>query len=179
MRPDNAAFAAGALALLLLVIAGCSSEPGGPATGSAEPTAGSGKTARSTTAEEVVVEQIGGGQSGPARQQVIVAGSARELSEAAGVEVPDAGEGVYVSAHAGERPTGGYRVSVSGTGSGGVRVTLREPDEGDIVTQALTQPYAVAVVRSGSGDPPDAGELRFVDRAGEPLSWPVRVAGEG
>lgn len=131
---------------------------------------------RTAEAAEIVVEQIAEGESGPAERGILVASSAEGLARATGVEVPDAGEGLYVSAQAGERPTGGYRVSISGAGEE-VRVRLREPGEADIVTQALTQPYAVAVVRSGGGRIPEAGELRFVDAKGAPLGWPVRRLG--
>jgi hypothetical protein len=126
-----------------------------------------------TKADGIMVEQIAQGQRGPARRQVVVAGSARELAEAAGLKVPSSGRGLYVSAHAGERPTGGYRVSLSEAGEGGFQVTLREPGEGAIVTQALTQPYAIAMVKTAEGSVPEAGDLRFVNAAGEPLGWPV------
>lgn len=121
----------------------------------------------------MVVEQIVEGQSGPAERRVVVAGSAGELAGATGLEVPDSGEGLYISAHAGERPTGGYRIALSGTENGEIRVALREPGQGDIVTQSLTRPYAIAVARGERGRAPDAGEPRFLDARGEPLGWPV------
>lgn len=124
------------------------------------------------------VEQIAEGQSGPDERRVVVAGSAAELSAATGLQVPDAGEGLYVSAHAGERPTGGYQVSLSEAGAGKVRVTLRKPGPEDIVTQALTQPYAVVVVRYESEQLPETGEPHFVNAEGGPLGWPVRRVGE-
>lgn len=174
----------GALAALaiFLLLAACSPEPGkqhdrAPQTAGPTETTSAGRTAR-TTAEtgrvNVVVEQIAQGQQGPAQRQVVVAGSAETLSGATGVAVPDSGGGLYVSAQAGERPTGGYRVSISEAGDGEVRVELREPGDEDIVTQALTQPYAVALVRTGEGRVPEPGELSFVDAEGEPLGWPVR-----
>jgi hypothetical protein len=170
----------GALTLILL-LAACSpgSEEdtnGAPQTARPPETTGVAGTARmeeETKADDIVVEQIARGQRGHTRRQVVVAGSGRELAEATGLEVPSSGRGLYVSANAGERPTGGYRVSLSGAGDGGVRVTLREPGEGAIVTQALTQPYAVAVVKTAEGGVPEAGDLRFVNAAGEPLGWPV------
>lgn len=175
---------AGALTVILL-LAACSPAPeegtnGAPQTARPPETTGTAGTARveeETRAGDIVVEQIAQGQRGPARRQVVVEGSARELAEATGVEVPNSGEGLYVSAHAGERPTGGYRVSLSGAGDGGIQVTLREPGEEAIVTQALTQPYAVAVVKTAEGGVPEAGDLRFVNAAGEPLGWNVVRAG--
>lgn len=140
----------------LLLLAGCSA-PGGGATGEeSEP--------------RMRVEQLTEGQQGPAERGVTVADSAEDLEARTGVKVPDAGEGLYICAHAGQRPTGGYRVAVSGgEDNNAVRVTLREPGEGEIVTQALTSPYAVAVVRGGV----PAEDLRFVDSGGESLNWPV------
>lgn len=114
------------------------------------------------------VERLAEGQQGPAERGVTVADSAQKLEEKTGVRVRDSGEGLYICAHAGERPTGGYRVSLSGGEGNAVRVALREPGEGEIVTQALTSPYAVAVVRGVSAEDP-----RFVDSGGESLDWPV------
>lgn len=165
----------GALLTFLLLAnfsAGCSAAPERKAPGAA----GGETTARDTEAKEMVVERIAEGQSGPAERRVVVAGSAAGLAGVAGLEIPDSGEGLYVSVHAGERPTGGYRVALSDAGGGDLRVTLREPGRGDIVTQALTQPYAVAVVRGERGKVP-ADELRFVDAEGEPLGWPVHRVG--
>lgn len=165
---------AGTLLALLVLIAGCGADPGGEA-----PRKEGDGTTRDAGAVETSVEQISGGQSGPDERGVVVANSAAELAAATGLEVPDSGEGLYVSAHAGERPTGGYRVSLSSAGAGEIRVSLREPGPGDIVTQALTQPYAVAVVKREGSRPPKAGELRFVDAGGEPLGWPVHRAERG
>jgi hypothetical protein len=168
---------AGALLALLMIFlmlaAGCAPGPERQAPG----TTGH-ETKRDPGAGEMSVEQIAESQSGPDERRVVVAGSAAELSAATGLQVPDAGEGLYVSAHAGERPTGGYRVSLSGMAAGKVRVTIREPGSEDIVTQALTQPYAVAVVRYESEQLPETGEPQFVNAKGEPLGWPVRRVGE-
>lgn len=161
---------AGVFLALLLLIAGCAT---GPEEDARDARDASGGETTQREARDMVVEQIARGQSGPAERRVVIAGSASKLAAATGIEVPDSGEGLYVSAHAGERPTGGYRVSLSSAG-GEVRVSLREPGQGDIVTQALTQPYAVAVVRTEGGGLPEAGEPRFVNAAGDPLGWPVR-----
>lgn len=165
-----------ALALLLAVLAapvsGCSAGSERPETG------GSGEQSAAREEENrIQVRQIAEGQRGPSEREMVVASSAAELARATGLRVPDSGEGLYVSAHPGERPTGGYRVALSEAGEGGIRVVVREPGEGDIVTQALTQPYAVAVVGSGEGQHPEAGELSFVDATGRPLEWPVRRVG--
>jgi cytoskeletal protein RodZ len=178
---------AGALTIILL-LAGCSPGPeegtnqtsqhaGTEETTAASGTAGTTRMEEETKADDIVLEQIAQGQRGPARRQVVVAGSARELAEATGVKVPNSGGGLYVSAHAGEQPTGGYQVAISSTAPGEIQVTLREPGEGAIVTQALTQPYAVAVVKTAEGGVPEAGDLRFVNAAGEPLGWTVARAG--
>lgn len=153
----------------LVLLAGCSAgrgpEPENGATG--------GTTGPRSGERELVVEKIDEGQQGPEGPRVVVAGSAGGLEEATGVEVPSRGGGIYVCALAGERPTGGYRVGVSSGEGGSVRVTLREPGQGDIVTQAITTPYAVAVVR---GEGATVEGLRFVNGAGEELDWPVRRA---
>lgn len=178
---------AGALTIILL-LAGCSPGPeegtnqtsqnaGTEETTAASGTAGTTRMEEETKADDIVLEQIAQGQRGPARRQVVVAGSARELAEATGVKVPNSGGGLYVSAHAGEQPTGGYQVAISSTAPGEIQVTLREPGEGAIVTQALTQPYAVAVVKTAEGGVPEAGDLRFVNASGEPLDWTVARAG--
>ena len=144
----------------LLLLAGCSaSAPGGTP----------GGVTGDESEPRMRVEQLTEGQQGPTERGITIADSARELREATGVRVPDSGEGLYICVHAGERPTGGYRVGISGGEDNKVRVTLREPGEGEIVTQALTSPYAVAVARGGVS----AEELRFVDSGGESLGWPV------
>lgn len=141
----------------LLLLAGCSTAaPGGGATGEeSEP--------------RMRVEQLARGQQGPTERGVTIADSAEGLEAKTGVQVPDSGEGLYICAHAGERPTGGYRVGVSDEeDNNAVRVTLREPGKGEMVTQALTSPYEVAVVRGVSAE-----ELSFVEPSGESLNWPV------
>lgn len=141
---------------VLLLFAGCSSATPG------------GGTAAEESEPRIRVEQLTEGQQGPAERGITVANSARELEAQTGVRVPDSGEGLYICARAGERPTGGYGVGVSAGEGNAVRVALREPGEGEIVTQALTSPYAVAVVREVAAD-----ELRFIEPGGESLGWPV------
>jgi hypothetical protein len=81
-------------------------------------------------------------------------------------------------AYWGEKSTGGYSLVVESARLEGGRVTvtlaLREPPRDAIVTQALTYPYAVAVVRDLD---PRGKDLSFTDQNGRELGWPVRLAG--
>jgi hypothetical protein len=142
------------LVTLLLLLAGCS--------------AGDGSS-------ELRVERISSdapGQ-GPRQPRVVVAPSAAALSGAIGANVPDSGSGTYLAAYWGEKPTGGYSMSVQSARLEGskvtVRLALKEPPRDAIVTQALTYPYAVAVIRGLS---PEGKDFSFVDD--EELGWPVR-----
>ena len=142
------------LVTLLLLVAGCSAGDG---------------------SEELRVERISSdapGQ-GPRQPRVVVTPSAAALSGAIGANVPDSGSGTYLAAYWGEKPTGGYSMSVRSARLEGsrvtVRLTLKEPPRGAIVTQALTYPYAVAVIRGLS---PEGKDFSFVDD--EELGWPVR-----
>ncbi len=75
----------------------------------------------------------------------------------------------------GEKPTGGYSLAVESARIEGdqvtVRLRLKEPLPGAMVTQALTYPYAVAVVRDVDLQ---GKEFSFVDQDGRKLDWPVR-----
>ncbi len=154
---------AGTIALLLLLAAGCSAGNG------SEP---------SEAPRGLRVERISSGApgQGPEQPRVILAPSATALSEAMGANVPDSGEGAYLAAYWGEKPTGGYSLAVESARLEGERVTVRlalkEPSPDEIVTQALTYPYAVAVVR----DLDLRGKnFSFVDQDGKELDWPVRL----
>jgi len=107
---------------------------------------------------------------------VILARSAGALSETTGVEVPDSGNETYLAAYWGEKPTGGYSLAVKSARIEGERVTVRlalkEPPPDAIVTQALTYPYAVAVVQDLDLQGKD---FSFVDQDGKELGWPVRL----
>jgi hypothetical protein len=160
--------------LLLLLAAGCSDD-GGPVTGG-----DTGEPAPETTevpeeAREPPVEQLASGFDGLDRRQMMVAPSAAALSAAAGVEVPDAGEGTYLAVFWGEQPTGGYTVGIMSARLAGDRVTvevaLEPPPEDAMVSQALTYPYTAALVRAV--DPSGRGFV-FVTRDGRELDWPVR-----
>jgi len=170
---------------LLLLAAGCAS--GGP--GSPDDP-NSGENATGTTAKETAedtgsgsaaldVEQVSSGAPGQGRKRprVVVAPSAAALPEALDAKVPDSGEGTYLAVFWGQKPTGGYSLGVDSARREGegitVRLALKKPPEDAIVTQALTYPYAVAVVRGV-----DAGQdFAFVDQDGRELDWPVRRAG--
>jgi hypothetical protein len=51
---------------------------------------------------------------------------------------------------------------------------LREPPRDAILTQALTYPYAVAVIR---GLNPEGKDFSFMDEEGRKLDWQVRSTG--
>jgi len=89
--------------------------------------------------------------------------------------VQDSGEGTYLAAYWGEKPTGGYSLAVRSARLEGdrvkVRLALEEPPPDAFVTQALTYPYAVAVVW---GLDPEGKDFLFVDQRGRRLDWPVR-----
>jgi hypothetical protein len=95
-----------------------------------------------------------------------------------GAHVPDSGSGTYLAAYWGEKPTGGYSMSVRSARLEGNRVTVRlalkEPPRDAILTQALTYPYAVAVIR---GLNPEGKDFSIVDENGRELGWPVRRVG--
>jgi hypothetical protein len=155
---------AGTIALFLLLVTGCSigSNPEPPAS------------------EVLRVEQISAGAPGQGseRPRVIVAPSARALSTTIGENIPDSGKGAYLAAYWGQKPTGGYSLGVQSARLEGDRVTVRialeEPPRDAVVTQVLTYPYAVAVVRDLD---PKGKRFSFTDQGGRELGWPVRIAG--
>jgi hypothetical protein len=163
--------------VLLLLAAGCSAGDDASDAPSEEPPE---TTAAPEEPRELRVERIfsnAPGQ-GPRRPSVILAPSASALSEELGAEIPDAGEGTYLISYWGEKPTGGYSLDVESARLRGDRVTVRlaleEPPPDAILTQALTYPYVVAVVR---GVEPRGREFFFVDEEGRELGWPVRRTG--
>ena len=116
---------------------------------------------------------------GPQEPKVILAPSAAALSAELGAEIPDSGRGTYLISYWGEKPTGGYSLGVGSASLEGERVTvrlvLREPPPDAVLTQALTYPYVVAVVRNVNTRGKD---FSFVDQNGRELGWPVgRVGG--
>ncbi|HEX4993092.1 MAG TPA: protease complex subunit PrcB family protein [Rubrobacteraceae bacterium] len=156
------------LMALLLLVAGCSAGDG------SEPSETTGAS------EELQVMSISSEEpgQGPQRPRAVLAPSASTLSEAIGANVPESGSGTYLAAYWGEKPTGGYTMSVRSARLEGDRVTVRlslkEPPRDAIVTQALTYPYAVAVIRDLS---PAGKAFSFADERGRELDWPVRRAG--
>jgi PrcB C-terminal len=147
------------LVTLLLLLAGCSAGDG-----SEEP--------RDLRVERISSDAPG---QGPRQPRAVVAPSAAALSGEIGANVPDSGSGTYLAAYWGEKPTGGYSMSVRSARLEGKRVTvrlaLREPPRDAILTQALTYPYAVAVIRELD---PGGKDFSFVDENGRELGWPVR-----
>lgn len=129
---------------------------------------------------ELPVEMISSDEpgQGPERPRAVLAPSADALSAEVGPEVPDSGEGTYVAAYWGQKPTGGFSLAVKSARLEGEAVTvkllLKEPPPDAMVTQALTYPYAVAVVR---GLDPEGKRFDFVDEKGRKLGWEVRRAG--
>jgi hypothetical protein len=149
-----------AIALLLLLAAGCSA----------------GNDPPSEASRDLRVERISSGApgQGPEQPRIILAPSAAALSEAIGANVPGSGTGTYLAAYWGEKPTGGYSLAVEFARLEGDRVTVRlvlkEPPRDAIVTQALTYPYVVAVVRNLD---PRGKDFSFTDQNDRELGWPV------
>ena len=155
---------------LLLLVAGCS-----VGNGSKPSSDNTSEEPRDLRVERISSDQPG---QGPERPRVVVASSATTLSGAVGADVPDSGSGAYIAAYWGQKPTGGYSMAVRSARLEGDRVTVRlalkEPPRGAILTQALTYPYAVAVLRELD---PRGKDFSFVDEEGRELGWPVRRAG--
>ncbi len=158
--------------LLLILLSACSQagDPGpseGDSSGTPEP-------------RDLRVEHVAAGSpgEGPERPRVVLAPSAEALSEDLGAEIRGSGGGTYLLVYRGERPTGGYSVGVAGARSEGERVTVRVSLEGPppdaMVTQTLTYPYEISVLR---GVEPGGRSFSFVDGGGEELEWPVRRVG--
>ncbi len=155
--------------VLLLLLSACSSSgnPGTPEESPPEP-------------RDLVVEGISSGApgQGPQRPRVVLAPSAEALSEELGAEIPDSGRGTYLVAYRGEQSTGGYSVNVTGARIEGGRVTVRfslkGPPSDAIVTQVLTYPYEISILR---GLEPGGKEFTFESGVGEGLDWPVRRVG--
>jgi hypothetical protein len=150
--------------LLLLLAVGCSA----------------GNDSASEAPRALRVERISSSApgQGPGQPRVVVAPSTAALSEAIGANIPDSGNGTYLAAYWGQKPTGGYSLAVESARLAGDRVTvelaLREPPPDAMVTQALTYPYAVAVVRDLD---PQGKQFSFTDQNGRRLGWPVRLVG--
>ncbi|MDP8951393.1 MAG: protease complex subunit PrcB family protein [Actinomycetota bacterium] len=181
---------AGTGLLLILLATGCSTGGSGspPAEEPPETTAASSETTgvpdetrgAPEEARDLPVDQVSSGTpgQGPESPEVFVAPSAAALSSAAGTEVLDSGDGTYLAAYWGLKSTGGHSLVVESVRLEGDRVTVRlalqEPPPDAIVTQALTYPYAIAIVRERDLLEKD---FSFVDQDGQELDWPVRRVG--
>ena len=163
--------------LFVLIVAGCAaaSDAGESPEDRPETTNAPPQASRELRVEEIAAGAPG---RGPAEPRVIVAPSAQALSHEVDGEIPDRGEGTYLLCYWGQKPTGGYSLAVESARTEGERVTVRlalkEPPEDAILTQALTYPYVLAVVR---GLDPQGEEFVIEDEKGEGLGWPVRRAG--
>ena len=164
------------LMVFLVLLAGCSA-----GTGSESSADGPSESPESSEEpRDLNVERVSSGApgQGPRQPRVILAPSARDLFGATRTSVPDSGSGVYLAAYWGEKPTGGYSMAVESAhlkrNTVTVRLALREPPRDAILTQALTYPYAVAVVRDLDARGKD---FSFVDEEGRELDWPVRLVG--
>jgi len=152
--------------LFLLLLSACSA---------GDPSGGGSREA--PKARDLRVERVAAGApgEGPADPRVVVAPSAEALSRELGAEIKSSGGGTYLMVYRGERPTGGYSVSVSGARIEGgrvtVRLTLEDPPPDAMVTQSLTYPYEISVLR---GVESEGKSFSFVSESGEELGWPVR-----
>ena len=165
----------GTIVLLLVLAVGCAAGDGSEPSGD-----GSNETAEAPESLRVVQISSEAPGQGPRGPLVILSPSAAGLERETGASVPSdaGGGGTYLAAYWGEKPTGGYSLSARSARLEGDRVTVRlalqEPPPDAIVTQALTYPYAVAVVR---GLDPDGKDFLFVDQRGRRLDWPLRRVG--
>jgi PrcB C-terminal len=162
--------------VILLLVAGCSAGGGSePSADAASETTEASEEPRDLQVDRISSDEPG---QGPQRPRAVVAPSATALSEAIGANIPDSGSGTYLVAYWGEKPTGGYSMSARSARLEGSRVTvrlsLREPPRDAILTQALTYPYAVAVIRDLN---PEGKDFSFMDEEGRELDWQVRSTG--
>ena len=155
--------------LLVLLLSACSAAGGSGPSEESPPEAQEPRDLR--------VEPLAAGAPGEGsrRPRVVLAPSAEALSKELGAEIPNSGRGTYLVAHSGEQPTGGYSVSVVGAEFGGDRVTVRfslkGPPSDAIVTQVLSYPYVISLLK----DLDARGKtFSFVDANGGTLDWPVR-----
>ena len=159
--------------LLLILLSACST--------SGDPGPSDGGSREAQKPRDLRVERVASGApgEGPSDPRVVLAPSAEALSRSLGAQIRGSGEGTYLAAYGGQQPTGGYSVGVAGARVEGDRVTVRVSLEGPpsdaIVTQALTYPYEISVLRGLS---PEGKRFSFVDGDDRKLGWPVRRVGE-
>lgn len=158
--------------LLLILLSACS------ATGA--PDRSDGGSPEAQEPRDLRVERVASGApgEGPRDPRVVLAPSAEALSREIGAQIRGSGGGTYLVVYGGQRPTGGYSVGLAGARVEGELVTVRVSQEGPppdaIVTQSLTYPYEVSVLR---GVAPGGKSFSFVDGDGGELGWPVRRVG--
>lgn len=158
--------------LLLILLSACST------TGSPGPS--DGGSPETQEPRNLRVERVASGApgEGPREPRIVLAPSAKALSEELGAQIGDSGEGTYVVVYGGQRPTGGYSAGVAGARVEGdrvtVRVSLEDPPPDAIVTQSLTYPYGISVLH---GLAPGGKSFSFVDGDGRELGWPVQRVG--
>ncbi len=122
---------------------------------------------------------------GAAEPRAVVATSSETLSAAANLPIRGAestaaadidGEEAYIAIFWGRKNTGGYAIEVESAKLEGDRVEISvsrtSPSEGAIVSQALTYPYAVAVLENLD---PSNKEFILTDDTGRELEWPVET----
>lgn len=175
----------GCVLFLLLLSAGCATNGAGSSSedSNTKPsTTDPPKTAEPSVKQgELSLKQVAANAPGQGakRPKVVVAPSAAALSRALGpeVKIPDSGEGAYLAAFWGEKPTGGFSMAARSArreaGKVTVELALKKPPKDAFVAQALTYPYVVAVVRGVTADE----EFVFVDGGGGELDWPVQRVG--
>lgn len=155
--------------LFLILLSACST--------AGDPGPSDGSSREGSKPRDLRVERVAAGApgEGPARPRVILAPSAEALSGELGAKIRGSGGGTYLLVHRGERPTGGYSVAVAGARVEGDRVTVRlrlkDPPPDAMVTQSLTYPYEISVLRDLA---PEGKSFSFVDGKGEKLDWPIR-----
>ncbi len=93
-----------------------------------------------------------------------------EIKMSGGYKAVRAGNTFYLIAASGERPTGGYSIKIysarsSETGSTDVFTLVHSPRPGDMVTQAVTYPYDIRVIKPSE----DVSRIRFLDNKGNVL----------
>ncbi len=158
--------------LLLILLSACSAggDPGPSEDGPPE----------TPEPRDLRVERVASGApgEGPRDPRIVLAPSAEALSEELGARIRGSEEGTYVVAYGGQRPTGGYSVGVARARVEGdrvtVRVSLEDPPPDAIVSQSLTYPYEISVLRGLS---PGGKSFSLVDGKGGKLDWPVRRVG--
>jgi hypothetical protein len=157
---------------ILLLLSACST--------AGNPVPSDGGPPETQEPRDLRVERVASGApgEGPRDPRAVLAPSAEALSRELGARIRGPGEGTYLVVYGGQQPTGGYSVGVAGARVEGdrvtVRVSLEDPPPDAIVTQALTYPYEISVLR---GLALEDKSFSLVDGEGRELDWPVRRVG--